>query len=212
MKRKFLRWCPTTQGIMLTVALTILGCSASPTSTTTQREPTSVSTEIPTSTSIRPSTLRPIPEATPTIAPTSTPVLPRVSPLPAPTTPTQKATQPQSTTPVMPTSIETPVQSLMCAQTQGTSVEISGEDVPLHEALCVMSLDEGIVKVQVADGLSWVGIRQSDGQSVGGVLRLEESHLWGHFQRIIGINLFAVPLSSSTSSPVLPPTQVAITP
>ena len=160
-------WRPTTQGILLAVVLIVLGCSVSPTSTTTQREPTAIPTQISTGTFTHPPTWGTTPEATPAIAPAFTAIMPSVSPLAVPTFPTQKATQPQSTTTVIPAPIGTPDQSLMCAQTQGTSVEISGEDVPLHEALCVMGLDDGIVRVQVADGLV-LGGHTAEEWAVGG--------------------------------------------
>jgi hypothetical protein len=63
-----------------------------------------------------------------------------------------------------------PPVSWLCAETRGTFLEVGGERIPLHERLCVQSIDpEYGARVQVASGRSWVSVNPETGKQTGGV-------------------------------------------
>ena len=133
------------------------------------------------------------------------------TPAPAPSpTPTPAPLPPTISTAVTPSQM--PTSSIMCEQTRGSSVKIAGEVIPLHDVLCVMSEADGIIRVQVADGTSWVEVRRMDGQLTGGALFVEEVHLWGHFEPMVKIGFLGRVTSSTPTLNVVPASRPALTP
>ena len=189
----------------------ILGVSALACTTTLTPGPTA--TNSPTVGVTR--DVSPPPVTSPTMAFTPTPRL--ALPVDAPTQPVSAASTPlPSPIPTVPASGEKIEPILMCSRTQGTSTTIAGEEVPLHESLCVMSTDGGVIVVQVAAGSSWVAVRQVDGELTSGSLSVEDFHLWEHFEPVVKLPLpdwmKAAPTPSPTpaSAPTSTPTPLPI--
>ena len=186
--------------LALAFCLTALGCSGA--AIHTEGAPT----DVPTESVLTTPASSPSPTTTPASVPSPTVKVVRGLIQEHPGQPGE-ATQspqppPQSNTP-KPT--EAFPRASTCDLTRGSRVRFGDEEILLSDALCVVTVEEGVVGIQAAGGRSWIAVRQLHGQLVGGALYVEELDLWEHFEPFIGTGvpgrLSVLPTPTATAPP-----------